>query len=282
MDGPFISRYPNGKLKSEGFFLNNQRNGNWKVYDSAGIVFQERFYLDNFRFKFLTLNGQKADKTTTSSIEKYTLKRSAEGFYIYPEVKELEVAASKRLWRILPVMAGNELIYKDNRLFDIMFKNILAGNLKAYDASSDEFEGTLTTEQVYNTSLAGKCKIVHFKIKEEWFYSNKRLMSETRILGICPVIESDNEPKDIFWIYYPEFRAILAAEKVMASPLSVQIENLDDVFFFRDFSSLITKEYGLRASTKNVDSSPEYLESETKRIEATLIEIENNLWLDHN
>jgi hypothetical protein len=111
-----------------------------------------------------------------------------------------------------------------------------------------------------------------------------RLVSEYRIIGICPIVKLNNEPfnRNWFWVYYPDIRKYLGKENVISK--DKRIKTLDDLFIFRDFKSHITKttidnpydlpfaKYPKVISNKQIRD----LEEET---EITIIESDNSLML---
>jgi hypothetical protein len=122
-------------------------------------------------------------------------------------------------------------------------------------------------------------EIAGYKIKEDWFYNSSWQLSETRIIGICPVIKDKNgEMIDLFWIYYPELRPIIVTEKVETNVNSL-IKNLDDVFYFRDFSSTIYKESNVYDRKIADYKTRNGIKEEADKIEMSILDLEHDIWI---
>ena len=84
--------------------------------------------------------------------------------------------------------------------------------------------------------------IIGYKIKEEFIFDKRNMISHYLVLGIAP-IGYNKQSKDssrLFWIYYPGFRKTLAQSHIVSERVS-QIENMDDVIYFRDYSGALYK-----------------------------------------
>ena len=57
-------------------------------------------------------------------------------------------------------------------------------------------------------------------VKEEWYFDKHRSTMDVRIIGMCPVrtyidkSTGEEEQKELFWIYFPEWRDLLVQTKV--------------------------------------------------------------------
>jgi hypothetical protein len=278
LNGSYISWHANRQLKSKGEFKDNQRIGQWQVYDSLGIMRMERNYENSFIFTQLpNVNLNNKVETQTPS-EIYSLKKNEEGFFIYPLVKEEEVVFSRRIWRRIKAEPINSVLFDGNRIAQILTEAMINRQISAYGPEFHEFSSVLNDSLLQDLSSHSNLQITSMLVLEEWFYSTKRQMSEVRILGLCPVTVVDGKDNNLFWLYYPEIRSILAKEKIndRDNPL---INNLDDIFFFRKFSSEIydTEESHL---CYNKERPPLYiLPEESDKAEASLIELEHDIWL---
>ena len=63
--------------------------------------------------------------------------------------------------------------------------------------------------------------VVHYLIKEEWFYDKQRSVMDVRIIGLAPVVEVLDQNtgdfkgyKTLFWVYYPEARVRLSTKSI--------------------------------------------------------------------
>lgn len=268
IDGKYVSYYTNGKKKAEGSFKNNCRFGTWTLWDSTGNMLVKREYADAFTVKQVF---PKTDK----GFPGFVPQENAEGFYDYSTIKEEEVAWSKRIWRFIEP-ANNPELFIGNHLFGVIHKNILAKKLEVYSAEKDdEFRNKLTAPGDTATF-----RIIGYKIKEDVYYHNVRCISETRIIGFCPVAvdKQTNDTVNMYWIYMPDARKLLAAENVKSKSLPADVKTLDDLFFFRCFSGMIYRETNIYDRTIANYTVKTKRAEEAERIEMEIIEAEHDFW----
>ncbi|MEF9477686.1 gliding motility protein GldN [Chryseobacterium sp. 1B4] len=140
-------------------------------------------------------------------------------------------------------------------------------------------------------------KVKVLKIMGMWFIDKRDGQMKYRPLGIAAMgpdptsvgrIGPDGQPLagadeliDLFWIYYPSARDILANNYVFNRKNSSADLSFDDVINARRFSSIIYKSSsGLGDGTikdyipKNADEQLE----ESDRIKAQILEMENDMW----
>lgn len=197
-------------------------------------------------------------------------------------------------------------------LVNLLLEGIKSGKLTAYDAKSDdEFKVPMTFEQVkeafgattrtikvrnvdtgelVDKPVSGEIRpeeVKQIMIKEEWYFDKQNSTMNVRIIGICPIQEFYRDDdvnqemvqrRQVFWIYYPEARDLLATNEVF-NPGKVQNESFDDVFLKRKFNSYIVKEenvYNNRNITDYLSGKDAMRESQ--RIENSIFTFEQNLW----
>jgi gliding motility associated protien GldN len=203
----------------------------------------------------------------------------------------------------------------DNRynLVSLLVQGIKDGKLTAYDAKDDdEFKVPMTFEQVKETfgattrtqmvrdidtgemvprQLTGEMQseeIKQFMIKEEWYFDKQTSTMNVRVIGICPIrefyrdtdVNKENvERRQVFWIYYPEARELLAANAVFNEQNTARNDSFDDILLKRKFNSYVVKEenvYNNRMISQYLDGKDAMLES--KKIESEIFDYEQNLW----
>jgi gliding motility associated protien GldN len=164
---------------------------------------------------------------------------------------------------------------------------------------------TVLVEDVENPGMTIEKKIegeIHLKevkqilLKELWFFDKQRSVMEVRIIGICPVrvYEKDasatGDPeaeegsqtmlrKQLFWIYFPEARKLLANHEVFNPNNDAERKSFDDIFFKRMFSSYIYQEsnaYNDRAIGDYTVGLETLLEAE--RVKESIFNYEQDLW----
>jgi antitoxin component YwqK of YwqJK toxin-antitoxin module len=270
LNGSYKSYFENGKHKSSGSFYNNNWSGLWTLWDSTGKIMIKRDYKSNFEYKQLY----------PSNINNYTYlnKRDTSGYIKDFDVKEEMIVQSQRNWRLIE-KNNNDLLFKNNYLGKVLTDLVLKSKTSAYNGINDEFTKPYSIKEITDKYDFNKIEIIAYKIKETWFFDNVRKISESRIIGICPVAvyKSDTSMQfDLFWLYYPDIRVNLAKEKINhAMP---NIKNLDDVFFFRYFSSKIYKEDNIYNKEIKDYKNGNEIDVEAERIMLNLIETETDFW----
>ena len=200
-----------------------------------------------------------------------------------------------------------------NNLVNVLIQGIKDGKLTAYDAKDDdEFKVPMTFEQVKEafgattrtrkvrnidtgqmeerpvTGEINSDEIKQIMLKEEWFFDKQTSTMNVHVIGICPIREYYRENDvnqenvvrtQVFWIYYPEARDLLAANEVFNPQNTARNSSFDDVMLKREFNSYIVKEeniYNNRAISQYLSGKDAMLES--NRIENSIFDYEQNLW----
>lgn len=278
INGKYVSFYPNGQKKAEGNFENNYRIGLWTLWDKDGKMLTQRNYKNPFVFeqKYPEIPDNPSIKLLNQAI--YEITYNDKGYIDYFEVTENVIVWSKRLWRFIS-KEDNKALLGDDLLFHKLHKAVMQGAITAYAASSDDFMSLAAPSDI---NIENK-EFVGFKIKEDWFFDNERLVTEVRPLGICPVVKKKGSDytMDLYWLYYPELRNILAKTPVANKNISssYQINNFDDVFFFRCFQSEIYKESNIYDKQIKDYKVGEDIKKEAEAIALRIIEAEHDIWL---
>ena len=198
-------------------------------------------------------------------------------------------------------------------LVNLLIQGVKDGKITAYDAKSDdEFKVPMTYDQVKDAFgaktktmkvrnvdtgesedkvVAGEIRseeVKQFMLKEEWYFDKQTSTMNVRIIGICPIQEFYREDdvnqqqvqrRQVFWVYFPEARDLMATNEVFNSLNAARNLTFDDVLLKRRFNSYIVKEeniYNNREISQYLGSKDAMLES--KRIESSIFDYEQNLW----
>ena len=184
---------------------------------------------------------------------------------------------STKVWRIV-LPKDNPLLFNDNNLFKVINNNILDKKIRAYDAKDDEFQQELQLPLNIETS---SFKIIGLKIREDWFFDNERLVSEARVIGLCPVAinKLQGDTVDLYWVYLPDIRKYLAQAEIYQKGLSPKIRTIDDLFFYRYFWGQIYKESNVHDGSISTYNAGREIDKEAERIEMNIIEREHDIWI---
>lgn len=276
LDGKYVSYYKSGQKKAEGFFENNYRIGKWSVWDSTGRLRVQRLYSDPFTFVKLFPETPKEKPIELLNVPKYSIKKNKDGNIEYFNVTERMVVFSNKITRIIEPI-NNPILFDNNRLFNILHNNIQYNNFPVYDPK-DEY---MTTELSIIPDTSNLI-IVGFKLIEISFYDIERFVSESRIIGICPLAlnKLTKDTTDLYWVYFPEIRKFLANEIIQQKERPSKIITFDDLFFYRYFHGNIYKETNLLSNKPLKSYIPaDELEKEATRIQIDLIENEHDAWM---
>jgi hypothetical protein len=271
LDGLYSSYYKTGQKKAEGKFENNYRIGKWTVWDSTGRIRMQRSYSDPFTFKRLIPKVATNNAIDLLGAPEYSIKYNNDGFIEYFYLRERAVVWAKRIWRFA-TPKNNPLIFDEYKLFSILNKNITP-----YQNIDTELKSELLPTNIDTSSV----RLIGYKIDEDFFFDNERLVSETRIIAICPVVVNRNtkDTIDLYWINYHDIRKYLAQEKINQVGLPTKIKTLDDLFFYRYFYGQIYKEANIYDKPIATYKKENEVDKEAERIELNLIESEHDIWI---
>ena len=127
--------------------------------------------------------------------------------------------------------------------------------------------------------------IIGYRIKEDWFFDKQRSVMDVRIVGLAPVVYGRNPvtqdivaKETLFWLYFPECRYVFQNFFVYNRQNEAMRMSFDDLFWKRQFSSLIEKESTVfdRGVWPTSDGIDALLESE--RIKQEMFKLEHDVW----
>lgn len=195
----------------------------------------------------------------------------------YTSIREADVAWEKRIWREIDLREKQNLKYYYplelnacyQSLFQVLSTHVLSGELVAF--KDDEFivpyeraeirnllvkkdtipqytvddkgeEITIMLPVADSTSIYRR--VLKYRLKEDWFFNKQTSTLETRIIGIgaYEYIEEKEAYRELFWVYFPACRSVLARSMAFNPRNDNEFRSFDELFWKRDFSSLIVKE----------------------------------------
>lgn len=274
MNGVYTSYYPNGVIKTQGYLENSFHKGTWIVQDSLGQLLVKREYTGPLTYKSIFPVVPRDPTVDLFDKPCYTPKRNDDGFFDLFYLEENSIVASKRIWREL-TSVNNPILFDQNLFFKLIDGAIRDSVVTAYDPMTDDFWKAIATIPDIDAN-----EVVSFLVKEDWVFDGKRNLGENRIIGICPQVldQLTGKKKNLFWIYFPELRQHLAKIKISWKGNEREVNTLDDLFFFRGFSSRILKETNVYDRSVADYTSPENVNKESDRIELSLLELEHLCW----
>lgn len=278
-DGKYVSYYPNKQKKAEGNFVENQRVGKWTAWDSTGKMVMQREYKNNFEFTRLYPSYPQGTAQLFSA-PVYKLNYNANGYIDYFFLQERACAVSKRIWRYVP-KEKNPQVFQYNQFLPTLLDSVKAGKIFGFDIIDDEFRKKLEPGVLNKYADTALYSLIGYKIKEDWFFDLDRMISETRMIGLLPVLreKSKGDTIELAWFYYPQVRAIAAKQMHDCNAVNQNASTLDNVFFFRNFYGEIYKESNVKNRSLKEYASGLMLEQERTRIELSMIELEHDEWL---
>lgn len=268
-NGVYTSYHKNGKVKASGTFKNNGRTGIWQIFNNKGNLLIKRIYENPFVFKQVFPD--------TFIQNKYPIMYNGLGYINYFPLDASMIIWQKDVWRLISKQ-NNPLLFENNRLFNLLYYNVLKENVMVFKDENDNFGAPYNSDN-FPYVQAGRAEIIGYKIKEGAFFDKERKLTETRVVGICPVIINvdRNDTSNLFWVYLPAVRKYLADEKLKLNDFKL-VKNVDDLFFYRYYASSIYKED--KKQYINQYTKKPGIKKEEERIELNIIEAEHDLWLN--
>lgn len=164
----------------------------------------------------------------------------------------------------------------------------------------NEQGGTLTPEQIkeYTDRFEVKTENVKLiKVKGVWYIDRRDGQMKYRLLGIAAMgqdpttmgqvgpdgkpIANKDELIDLFWVWYPDAREVLANSVVFNSKNLSSDITFDDILNARRFSSIIYKSDNGLGTGVIKDYIPEDADAqleESERIKSQILQMENDMW----
>lgn len=277
-DGTYTSWHPNGQKKAEGLFKNNQRIGSWKVWSPTGVLKVHRVYQNHFQFQVLAYQGDHDIALPRPDLAVYELTKNESGFIEYPVTEPDNVYWEKRIWRRLEDNSMNAPLFSGQSK-EFLFKELAASkDIPIYKADSDGFKASFNARERKQLLSQENVTLVAYEIKEVQFFELTRNLSESRILGICPIVKIDDKEQALCWLKYEDIRPLLAKQKVSIAS-NPMVATVEDWLHFRHFKSLIKKESNVYDRAIADYATGDALEKEQERIEMQLIDLEHDLWM---
>lgn len=194
-------------------------------------------------------------------------------------------------------------------LFVFLFRQVLRGNIKAYEYTLDANEHfdeehqlkgkkIMDTHNIYYETNDGKIRVndadlpsedvkLYF-VKESVYYDQHTASFRTKVTALCPVMvsgmndfgEDESQRVPLFWVNYEEAAPYLAKLSLMGSSMNnAAAISADDYFTMNRYEGEIYKTTNLQDKiiAQYAESEEEQL-AERKRIERELQGFEKHVW----
>lgn len=267
-----------------------------------------------FFFLYAALNGQTPDNIELGNLGNDIpldglVERSPRRILPYEHVREADIMWEKRIWRVIDIREKMNLpfAYPERPFFSILMDATTDGSLTAYSTEDDKFTSPLTPEEVASMGATVDTVITfdpetyeeqiqvvrndlnpedvkRFRMKEIWFFDEETSTMQVRILGLAPLIDVKDDngnfryEKPMFWVYYPDARPILAAERVFNPGNDASPNTWEDLMEMRFFASYIYKESNILNRRLQDYLSGVDLLHEAEKIKQEIFNFEHDLW----
>jgi gliding motility associated protien GldN len=199
-------------------------------------------------------------------------------------------------------------------LINLLLKGIKENTITAFDATHDdnEFAIPVSFDQV-KSQFGAATKIVsrrnfetgqmeevpiqqdihtdevkQLMVKEIWYFDKQKSSLQVRILGICPirlyyrdedVAQETVLRKKLFWVFYPEIRALLAKNESLNARNGARNFSFDDLFLIRNFDGYIVREENIYDNRDILQyAADDFASQESERIKNSIFNYEQDLW----
>lgn len=263
-NGEYKSFYQNGKIKASGFYKNNSRVGIWQIWDSTGVLKIKRNYTSPFTYERIMPQIPKKGPIPLLSEFPFELKRDSNNLHEYYPLQEQEVVWLRRLTTKIP--------NHNQSIFDTIIHLVKDSTMAVYDTVDLDFATTYNLNQLDSSKMF----IDHYLTISETFFDHTRYVMETRIIGLCPLIKTQNGTQKLFWIYYPCLRPYLNSFKVDSS-FNSRIQNFDDLLYFHELPYILLSKRSVYNYNKT--EFPENNQLFPNKLNFEEIEVEHDLWI---
>jgi hypothetical protein len=251
-DGEYKSYYKNGKLKSEGAFLQNNRVGFWVFYKEDGRIQCLRDYINNDHYQ-----EKLTDKKAISIVWNEN--------HFWTPLFEKELLHKVRFMNTV-LLENNHLIFSSKNMLEKIA--LIAQNNPSCIFSDERLVIPTTIDFSQINDISG------FKIKEDYMIDRKTQHLHHRIIAIAPLVYSTKtkELNALCWIYYPSIKNELAKIANPNTSYPMLGQTLLDVFEYARYAvqhqELIKSNWSTQLKEDNIP---------IENLEIYLIEAENDL-----
>jgi len=233
----------------------------------------------------------------------------------YGYIDEKDVLRSMVVWEIIDMNEkinqpfyhnADGIVSQNKSLYQLLIDNIMSGDIKEVSKESDwlidkrNAGEKLTPEDIKAGTDVIETKtesVKLLKVKGMWYVDRRDGQMKYRLLGIAAMgpdptmmaektadgvsLGNKDELIDLFWVYYPDAREVLANSVVFNSKNLSSDLTYDDILNARRFSSIIYKSdngLGTGIIKDYIPNDAEEQLEESDRIKNQILEMENDMW----
>lgn len=190
LDGRFSCYYESGKLRIKGQFKANQKTGQWRYWDEKGILRSERNYTNNEEFVIVHEYDSAGIKIKSSLSPKSMAGDCDSRDYFF---------AHKYISSISRQDAVNSELFEENGIVHLLLQDVVAGSGILFN--DDSFSETIQTGTLAVTDYT---RVVSLLVKENYHWCSREQNLNNEVLGLCPVVIENGQPKELGWFYVPQ------------------------------------------------------------------------------
>jgi len=157
------------------------------------------------------------------------------------------------------------------------------------DAGREQYNAgeKISEEYIVKTDIE-PANVMGYKIKGYWYFDKRQGELKYRLLGLCPVVPDvytmggeEEDPIELFWVYFPAARDILHEAKAFNDKNSAMPITFDHLLNSRRFNAVIYEEENVMGDRKIEDymkdnAQMQLLESE--RVKDKIRNFEQDMW----
>ncbi|WP_297514148.1 gliding motility protein GldN [Flavobacterium sp.] len=143
-------------------------------------------------------------------------------------------------------------------------------------------------KQFINETELDASDISGYKVKGFWYFDKRQSELKYRLMAICPLAveardkaRGNNDPIELFWVYFPAVRNILHEAKAFNDRNSAMPITFDQLLNSRRFGGVIYKEenvYGDRTIQDYMKDNAQSQLLESERVKEKIRNFEQDMW----
>jgi gliding motility associated protien GldN len=143
-------------------------------------------------------------------------------------------------------------------------------------------------KQFINETELDASDISGYKVKGFWYFDKRQSELKCRLMAICPLAveardkaRGNNDPIELFWVYFPAVRNILHEAKAFNDRNSAMPITFDQLLNSRRFNGVVYKEenvYGDRTIQDYMKDNAQSQLLESERVKEKIRNFEQDMW----